>query len=35
MENTHCEAMANALCGSLLWMMIAAETAWSLAPAFF
>jgi hypothetical protein len=35
MENTNCEAMANALCGSVLWMMITVVAGWSLAPFFF
>jgi hypothetical protein len=34
MENTGCEVMANALCGLLLWMLIAVEASWSLAPSF-
>jgi hypothetical protein len=35
MENTDCEAVVNALCGSLLWTMIVVGVGWSLAPSFF
>jgi hypothetical protein len=35
MENTGCEELASALCGSLLWTMIDAEAGWSLAPSSF
>jgi hypothetical protein len=34
MENTDRVAVANALCDSLLWMIIA-DTGWNLAPSFF
>jgi hypothetical protein len=35
MENIGCEVVANALCGLLLWMMIAVEPGLNLAPTFF
>jgi hypothetical protein len=35
MENTGCEVMTIALCDSLLWLMVVAQAAWSLAPFFF
>jgi hypothetical protein len=34
MENTDSETVANALCGSLLWTMIAVEAGQNLAPSF-
>jgi hypothetical protein len=35
MESTGYEAVAIALCDSLLWLMIVVRDAWSLAPFFF
>jgi hypothetical protein len=34
MENTDCELIANALCGLLLWTIIATEAIWNFAPSF-
>jgi hypothetical protein len=35
MESTNCELEANAICDSLLGVMIAVEASWNLAPSFF